>query len=452
MHASQVASRAFSTVVERWLRKSDLALLAKEKGSKASGSKNALVQECLQLYSATELMKRYDFAETLSWYERLIIASLLPREKSIQQIVSHVTHIGLNHSVLVKVLPGPYLFSTGEWKGYLARPVYKLRKKGIILLNRSARTYCVNPLVEEYFNEVFGSNADKLLRDIEEHVSRTIVYTGKQFHQIRKTGGLSSVHGIGPRRQKELETLGINDTRTFTMKSAEDLHQVWRQLTRYAPSVTEIREMQIHIQSLRKRKPIYFGDIAFPIGHQVLVLDLEYDHFTCVWLAGLLASDAEGTDCYQLFADKMKDEKENLVRFATLLNRYPVHQILTWDGLRADLPQLEEAWRRHSLPLGELQDLRRRHVDLLNLFVHNYRVPLASFGLKDVARYLGFERKHEDMDGLEAQMLYRQYLNTPKDNILRRSNIKQTLLEYNSEDLEGTLFVLSKLRSLANGD
>jgi uncharacterized protein YprB with RNaseH-like and TPR domain len=53
------------------------------------------------------------------------------------------------------------------------------------------------------------------------------------------------------------------------------------------------------------------------------------------------------------------------------------------------------------------------------------------------------------MDGLEAQMLYHQYLNIPKRGEQERSRIKQLLLEYNREDLEAALFVLTQLRSLA---
>lgn len=464
MHDSQVARRAFSIFVAGWFRKSNLAQLCQEKGGESTGSKKTLVQECLRLYTPAELMKRSNFIQSLTWYSRLVIASLLPGEKSIQGIVSELTNSQLTLRVLAQVLsPTAFeppidpsetrrLLSMTKSKGYLARPVYKLRKKGIILLNRSTRTYYVNPLVEDYFNEEFGSNADKLFQDIEENSLKVGAYKRAISDLTRRRSDLSSVHGIGPIREKELENLGINNTRMFTMKSAEELHQEWRQLTRYAPSFTEICQMQIHIESLKKRKSIYFGSIGFPIGHEVLVLDLEYDHFICVWLVGLLASNTVGTECYQLFADELNEEKENLVRFATLLDRYPAHQILTWDGLRADLPQLEEAWHRHRLPPEEMEGLRQRHLDLYNLILGNYRFPLASFGLKEVGGYLGFKRKHEDMDGLEAQMLYHQYLNMPKNNIRQRSNIKKTLLEYNREDLEATLFAVSKLRSLANGD
>lgn len=268
--------------------------------------------------------------------------------------------------------------------------------------------------------------------------------------RVRNRGGLTCVHGVGPIRNDELQSLGIKDTRALAAADTENLQRVWRQLTPHAPSLSEIREMQIHIRSLDEGRAIYFGSSDIPVGNKVLVLDLEYDNSTCVWLAGLLACDAQGTDCYQLFADEVQDEKENLIRFMQLLQKHPGYQILTWDGLRADIPQLGPAWRRHQLPSQELEDLKQRHLDLYNFFLHNYRFPLVSFGLKEVGRYLGFNRKYGDMDGLEAQMLYHQYLSTPKHNRKKRANIKHRLLEYNKEDLEATLFVLDRLRALIN--
>ena len=208
--------------------------------------------------------------------------------------------------------------------------------------------------------------------------------------------------------------------------------------------------MQVHARSWQQRRSIYFGVGGIPVRNKVVVLDLEYDNFACIWLVGLLASNIGATKCYQFFADERDDEKDILVKLVELLENYYTYHILTWDGLRADIPQLKAAWNRHELSKQKLQSFSRRHLDLYNFFLHNYRFPLPSFGLKEIGRYLGFKRKYEDMGGLEAQMLYHHDLNIPKNNKRQRSNIKQKLLEYNKEDLETTLYVLSQLQSLAN--
>jgi len=275
------------------------------------------------------------------------------------------------------------------------------------------------------------------------------LYRDECLPKAREKGALTLIHGIAGTRQGELNSLGIKDIHELAGADALILHQAWRQLTRYAPGVDEIRRMQIHARCISEHKPMYFGSSGVPVGDKVLILDLEYDNFVCIWLLGLLASDGQTTRCYQIFADEMEEEKQVLNRFNEFLEKHPTHQILTWDGLRADIPQLDVAWRRQGFPPEKLEDLKRRHLDLYNFFLHNYRFPLGSFGLKEVGTYLGFKRKHEGMDGLEAQMLYHQYLNIPKRSERQRSRIKQLLLEYNREDLEATLFLLSQLRSLA---
>lgn len=663
----KLASTAFCAFIESQFSRADLAHLCKEKGSKVTGSKKALVQKCLQLYPPAELMKRSKLAQTLSWHAELIIAALLPGEKRMGSILD----CELACIVFAQELPAPAfgevtrrLLSAAESRSRFARRVYQLRRSGVILLDRGTRAYRINPLMKEYLNEIFGSiSGDDVLRDIEDYVStvigerfsfqatrtlpqlpvkdigkgswsdapfktwvsktevaqflrckyrvfvvhtrnlsldevrdartiRFLLQRGSQFEnsliagmpfeevaslesvidknvifrtpeiiqnhelgirgivdlilveegklypveikyhryvsesdrlelafywkllqplrrgepgpkgfvllntgefvevalvekdfvtldrllteirdvkevgtepilcsecgfcnlrgecvpRVREKDGLSSVHGIGPVRHEELLSLGIKDARMFAMKAPEELYPVWRQLTPHAPTVREIRQMQTHVRSLQEGRPIYFGSTGFPVGRKLLIIDLEYDNFACIWLLGLLASDMQRTQCYQLFADEMNQEKENLVRFAALLKQYTRHQIITWDGLRADLPQLEAAWRRHGLPSKELEQLKRRHRDFYQFFLRNCRLPLVSFGLKEVGGYFGFKRKYEYMDGIEAQMLYHQYLET------RMSSIKHKLLEYNREDLEATLFVVDRLRSLANGE
>jgi uncharacterized protein len=275
------------------------------------------------------------------------------------------------------------------------------------------------------------------------------LYREECLPQALEKGELTLIHGIAGTRQGELHSLGIKDIHELAGADTLILHQGWRQLTQYAPGLDEIRKMQIHARCLSENKPIYFGSSGVPVGDKVLILDLEYDNFVCIWLFGLLASDGQTTSYYQFFADELEAEKEVLNRFNELLEKHPTHQILTWDGLRADIPQLDTAWRRQGFLPEKLEDLKRRHLDLYNFFLQNYRFPLGSFGLKEVGRYLGFKRKHEGMDGLEAQMLYHQYLNIPKRGEQERSRIKQLLLEYNREDLEAALFVLTQLRSLA---
>jgi len=277
------------------------------------------------------------------------------------------------------------------------------------------------------------------------------LYQVECLPQAREKGFLTLIHGIASTRQEELYSLGLKDIQALATVNTSELRQAWHQLTQYAPSIEEIGRMQIHAKALKEQKPIYFGVVP-PTGDELLILDLEYDNFMCIWLIGILTSDQGDIRYYQLFADEIAKEKEILNSFTELLNEYPTHQVVTWDGLRADVPQLDAAWRRHDLSKEKLGELKRRHFDLYNFFLHNCRLPLGSFGLKEIDEYLGFRRKLGGMDGLEAQMLYHQYLNTPDHGSQEKLRIKQLLLDYNRDDLEALLFVLNRLRVLARSE
>ncbi|MFC1903233.1 TM0106 family RecB-like putative nuclease [Chloroflexota bacterium] len=277
------------------------------------------------------------------------------------------------------------------------------------------------------------------------------LYQVECLPQAREKGSLTLIHGIASTRQEELYSLGLRDIQALATVNTSELHQAWHQLTRYAPSIEEIHRMQIHAKALKEQKPIYFGVVP-PFGDELLILDLEYDNFLCIWLIGILISSKGDIRYYQLFADEMAEEKEILNSFTELLNEYTTHQVVTWDGLRADIPQLNAAWRRYDLSKDKLDELEHRHFDLYNFFLRNCRFPLGSFGLKEIDEYLGFRRKLGGMDGLEAQMLYHQYLNITNHSSQERSRIKQLLLDYNREDLEALLFVLNRLRVLADDE
>lgn len=340
------------------------------------------------------------------------------------------------------------------WK--LLEPLRKgePRPKGYVLLNTGKAVEV--ELKRSHFATVERIIADiRLVKEIgtEPAISSECSYCDLReecLSLVWEKRGLSMIHGIAGTRQEELSTLGIKDIRALARADTGELHRAWRQLTQYAPGRDEIGGMQMHARSWEQTRPIYFGSVGVPVGNELLVLDLEYDNFVCVWLVGLLASDTQATECYQFFADETIQEKQILLKLIEMLEKYPTYQILTWDGLRADIPQLEAAWHRQGLPHEELQDLKQRHLDLYQFFRRNYRFPLWSFGLKEIDKYLGFVRKYEDMNGLEAQYLYHQYLSIPKRNSQERLSIKQKLLEYNKEDLDATLYVLGQLQSLAH--
>jgi hypothetical protein len=86
--------------------------------------------------------------------------------------------------------------------------------------------------------------------------------------------------------------------------------------------------------------------------------------------------------------------------------------------------------------------IESHHIDLYLWLYHNLRLPITDFKLKSVERYFGLPRVAGIETGADATQLYLHYLRTKKQDV------KETLLAYNREDVEGLIDVAQRFSSL----
>lgn len=279
---------------------------------------------------------------------------------------------------------------------------------------------------------------------------KTCILKDECLSEVYRKGGLSLIHGVASIRDRQLADLGIKNIRALAKADVKRLHLQWKELSPWAPGIDELNKMIIHAKSWLELRPIYFGKNPLPVSNKSIILDLEYDQLSHIWLVGLLVVNSkDDIECHQFFAENKSDERELLINLIDLLGKYSSYQVLTWYGLGADFPQLETAWQKYKLPIIKLVDLAGRHIDLYQFTINSCRFPLKSFGLKEVGKHLGFVRKLNDIDGLVALSMYNEYLDTPIKNKEKRLSIKNDLLAYNREDLEATFFTLNQLELIA---
>jgi predicted RecB family nuclease len=267
--------------------------------------------------------------------------------------------------------------------------------------------------------------------------------------EVSQRGGLSLIHGIAYIREQQLKSMGITNITDLMKVDSAELHERWYATFGNTPGISEINRMQLHALSLVDRKPVFFGELeSFRcLDRPLIIVDLEYDPGSYIWLVGLYIMDKQHKKIEQYFAERFTpvEEKRIIEELLAILKFNPKHVVITY-GASADMPQLEKAWRRHGFPANGWSDLQKRHVDLYAFMLRNFRFPLSSYSLKDVEGLVGFQRNKERIDGLIALGMYNQYLREKKEP--QKSAIKQELLEYNKEDLEGTAFVARQLKPL----
>lgn len=205
------------------------------------------------------------------------------------------------------------------------------------------------------------------------------------------------------------------------------------------PFETSGHEPGMPADSACSRKLIPENSVFLDI--ETIGLSAKYHFVYCI---GLAYYTENGAVILQYFAESRADEPELLESMLEFLGaRKPV--LITFNGVRFDLPFLEARCRLHCLPFdnNRLQqiDLLREIRPLKNLF------GLSHLRQKDIERFLGIERD-DQYDGGKLIEVYLQYEQTGE------KDLRRLLLLHNFDDMKGMLSILPILsyRKLADGN
>lgn len=108
--------------------------------------------------------------------------------------------------------------------------------------------------------------------------------------------------------------------------------------------------------------------------------------------------------------------------------------------------QLNEYIKRYGDPDGVAARVIANLLDLLPVTKSCVVLPLPSYGLKVVEKYIGYERTMDEYGGNWSMAQYIEAVETSDEN--KRSDIMNKILTYNREDLEATWAVWKWLSSL----
>lgn len=99
---------------------------------------------------------------------------------------------------------------------------------------------------------------------------------------------------------------------------------------------------------------------------------------------------------------------------------------------------------KYGLPEGTVQKFDRLRVDLYRVIERSSDWPLSSYGIKPIAKYLGFRWTSEDASGANSIAWYSGYRKDPEAN----KDLLQKILTYNREDCEAMIVVKDWLEAL----
>jgi len=268
--------------------------------------------------------------------------------------------------------------------------------------------------------------------------------------QAEAARDVSLVAEVGPGRKSVLVPEGFLTVEDVSQASIEDLTALKGIADRTANKIKR------SAQAITQANPIIldFNAIDFPEKPVEIFLDLEgTDHreieleVTQVdYLIGLLIREGDKEEFRPFIAHHWDQEAKMFHEFLDYLSSVEDCVIYHWhDYERRHLAQLAE---RHGIP-QELKDkLESSRIDLHRVVTRAVVFPTYGNKLKDIANYLGFEWRHEEVNALESVAMYLEYA---KDNEAHRDKLK-LIIDYNEDDCRATIVVKDWLLKLKEGE
>jgi predicted RecB family nuclease len=256
-------------------------------------------------------------------------------------------------------------------------------------------------------------------------------YVSKATKSYKKFD-LDSLHGIGSDNIDILNKIGINN---FDDLLAFDTS---KKLYRVGITAERIVKLKLAALSQIENKIYRLTPTEFPEG-EIIHFDIETDLSLSiinkkVWSIAI----HHKKKVKRFFAETWEEEKTILINFLAFLKKINSPQLFSYSGVGFDKNIIVAALKRHNLDYGFF--LNCTHHDLCTLLRQNYILPIGSYGLKQVGKYLGYPFKHDHLDGLYVA---RQYLQAQRN----KTKIPKSIFDYIDDDVKSMDYIYNQIKS-----
>ncbi|MEL6938056.1 MAG: TM0106 family RecB-like putative nuclease [Cyanobacteria bacterium J06598_1] len=162
-----------------------------------------------------------------------------------------------------------------------------------------------------------------------------------------------------------------------------------------------------------------------------------------IYLHGVLVVDSHSQEknFHALVAEAPADEAQAWFEFLALVDSYPDAPVYHFCPYEAQtVARLGQLYGSNGV---DIDQLLTRFVDIHKRIVDTVALPVESYALKHLARWMGFEWRDEDANGAQSICWYDDWLNSGDRTHL------DTILRYNEDDCEATYRVKDWLVNFA---
>jgi len=245
-----------------------------------------------------------------------------------------------------------------------------------------------------------------------------------------RTEDIALLYNINVQRLATLRSLGIRTVSDAARMDPDALAGSAPGLTRHSLETIRLQALALKDRAVIIRKPA-----ELPTPPLEIHFDIESSPPHGIdYLYGLLLRWPDGQEEYVSFASRSESkeaEGEMWRRFLDWLTTLPLDYVV-YHYSSYELGRLSALANRHGTSHW-LDFFRSRMVDLSEYVKHNVTYPLYFYGLKNVAKFLGFRWRGDLVrSGGESVDQFARFLESGDESILR------AIIDYNEDDVRAT--------------
>ncbi len=270
---------------------------------------------------------------------------------------------------------------------------------------------------------------------------------------------ISLLPGVSPKRYRELQELEIGTIELLAQTQISILEPIFGaeiacDLVQQAQATIQNRAiLRQHYHTLSPSSPLQNGSSTgsvlefangkmphllksrdiLPSASVELFFDIEAQpELNLDYLLGILVIDhsTQSQRFHPLLAEYPHNEASIWEQFLELVWLYPDAPIFHFSAYEAET--VKRLAKLYHTPLSRLKPLLSRFVDVHQRVMSTVLLPVESYSLKHLARWLGFEWRDATITGSQCVLLYDQWLATGDRSLLDR------IQSYNEDDCRAT--------------
>jgi predicted RecB family nuclease len=240
-----------------------------------------------------------------------------------------------------------------------------------------------------------------------------------------KTDEISLIAGLGKSKKLALVKQGIKTVQDLMDSPTENLISI------KGIGQKTVDKWKLQAKSLKENKEIILEEPIFPEKKTEIYLDFESaDEVDVEYLIGLLIVEGKKDDIKQFVAKKPEDELTIWKQFLELLDskeEFTIYHYASYE--KRALNKLAE---KYGIEADQYDKLFNNLIDLYPIVTKSVVLPIYSYSLKPLAKYLGFKWRDSKADAAQSMYWYDLWLKEKDEKYLKWS------CEYNEDDLFAT--------------